>query len=570
MNNSIRPVGIFLLLFGLVLWGQQRSGAYNDEFGAHPDEAAHFVSALMIRDYVLQFAGDSETRIAHPKRFAEKYHEQYPKVAIGNWPPGFHGLQATWMLIFEPGQGSIFLLMALLTGGLGWMVWWSSRKHIGEGWALAAAILLMVLPIMQKYSSLVMTEVLMGVLMFGAVLLYVKFLETDNWKWSLLFGIVASAAIMVKGTGLTLGLIPPLSIILLKRWNLLIKWQFWIAAVVVGILCAPWYKYSAETLKDGWEKSKPSVEFFGTAVVYNVNKLVETAGPVFFLCIVVGLASLVRRKPDQTNTQTDSAYLPLLGILFFSVPLLVCIVPAGKEHRHLIPMLPPFVIFTAFGMKELINHLANAKTKMNPKKLAWVMGGIGMIGMFAAAKEPIYQKGFSGFREVTQELYKVEDWPGPVLISSDASGEGMFVAEAALADDRRPSNRQVVRATKLLADSKWSGQTYETLYETRQDLINLLKEKKFWAIVIDEAVSKQRPDNYNKFRHMKDLEEVCRELEFAERFTIRRGGQEFEGDLILYRSPQFRAPDFSGFSEPILPEVPSGVSNTGSTSPTGI
>ena len=569
MKNSFRPVGIFLLLFGLVLWGQQRSGAYNDEFGAHPDEAAHFVSALMIRDYVLQLGGEAETRIAHPKRFAENYHEHYPKVAIGNWPPGFHGLQALWMLIFEPGQGSIFFLMALLTGLLGWLVWWSSKKYIGEGWPLAAAILLMVLPIIQKYSSLVMTEVLMAVLMFGAILLYVKFLETENWKWSLLFGIVASAAIMVKGTGLTLGIVPPLSIILLNRWKLLIKWQFWIAAVVVGILCAPWYKYTAETLQDGWEKSKPSLVFFGSAVVYNINKLVETAGPVFFLCIIIGLATLIRKKPEQEKEQTASTFFPLLGILFFAVPLLVCIVPAGKEHRHLIPMLPAFVIFTAFGMKELLNQLVKAKTKMNPKKTAWLIGGVGVIGMFAAAKEPIYQKGFSGFREVTKELYKVEDWPGPVLISSDASGEGMFVAEAALADSRRPSSRQIVRATKLLADSKWSGQNYETKYKTRQDLIDLLKEKKFWAIVIDEAVSKQRPDNYNKFKHMKDLEEVCGELEFAERFTIRRGGNEYEGDLILYRSPQFRAPDFSGFSEPIVPEVPSGVSNTGSASPTG-
>ena len=569
MKDSIRPVGIFLLLFGLVFWGQQRSGAYHDEFGAHPDEAAHFVSALMIRDYVLQLGGNADNRITHPVRFAENYHEHYPKVAIGNWPPGFHTLQAVWMLIFEPGQKSIFLLMAILTAGLGWLVWYSSKKHVGEGWALAAAMLLMVLPIVQKYSSLVMTEVLMGVLMFSAVLLYVKFLETEQWKWSLLFGILASSAIMVKGTGLTLGLIPPLSILLLKRWKLLIQWEFWISAVVVGILCAPWYNYTSKTLKDGWEKSKPSVEFFGTAVIYNINKLVETAGPVFFLCVVIGLASLFRKKPEQAMEKRDSPFFPLMGILFLTVPLLVCIVPAGKEHRHLIPMLPAFVIFIAYGMKVLLNHLANAQTKMNPRKIAWMIGGVGLIGMFAAAKEPVYQKGYSGFREVAQELYKVEDWPGPVLISSDASGEGMFVAEAALADGRRPSDRQVVRATKLLADSKWSGQNYVTLYETREDLINLLKEKKFWAIVIDEAVSKHRPDNYNKFQHMKDLEEVCRELEFAERFTIRRGGQAFEGDLVLYRSPQFRETDFSEFSESLETPRPPMIRATSSTSSTG-
>ena len=50
LNNFVRILGVFLLLLGFVLWGQLRSGAYVDEFGGHPDEAAHFVSALMVRD----------------------------------------------------------------------------------------------------------------------------------------------------------------------------------------------------------------------------------------------------------------------------------------------------------------------------------------------------------------------------------------------------------------------------------------------------------------------------------------------------------------------------------------
>jgi len=551
MKNSFRPVGIFVLLFGLVLWGQQRSGAYQDEFGAHPDEAAHFVSALMIRDYIGQLSAPAEERILHPMEFAENFHAHYPKVAIGNWPPGFHTLQAVWMLVFEPGQQSIFLLMAFLTAGLGWLVYWSSRQHLGEGWALAAAILLIVLPIMQKYSSLVMTEVLMGLLVYSGLLLFMRYMETGHWKWSVLFGIVGATAIMVKGTGLVLGLIPPLAILFLKRWNLLAKFSFWLSAVVVGLLCFPWYKFTMKDLKDGWEQSEPSVAFFFSASFYNMNKLVETGGPVFLLCIVIGLATLVRKAQNQETQSEESIFFPMLGILFLAVPLLHCIVPAGKEHRHLIPMLPAFVLFTAFGMKEVVRQIIKEKTSIDPKKATWILTGIGLVGMFASAKEPIYRKGYSGFREVVQELYKVEDWPGPVLISSDASGEGMFVAEAALADSRRPS-RQIVRATKVLGTSKWSGAQYETTYENKGELRKLLEDGRYWAIVIDEAVSKQRPDNYSKFAHMKDLEELCHELEFAERFTIRRGGKAYEGDLILYRSPQFperpqepQTPDFS-------------------------
>ena len=53
---------------------------------------------------------------------------------------------------------------------------------------------------------------------------------------------------------------------------------------------------------------------------------------------------------------------------------------------------------------------------------------------------------------------------------------------------------------------------------------------------------------------MKDLEELCRELQLAERFTIYRGGTEYDGDIVLYRSPKFPEPEKPDFS--VLEKVP--------------
>ncbi len=556
MDNKLRQGGIFLLLLGLVVWSQQRSGSYHDEFGAHPDEAAHFVSALMIRDYFVQLAYGGENKVTHPKRYAENYYDHYPKVAIGNWPPGFHCLQALWMLAFKPGQHSIMALMAVLTAGLGWLVYKGSRENLGEGWAIAAAVLLVVLPIVQKYSSLVMTEVLMGLLVFGSVLLFTKYLETGNWKWSLWFGAAASAAILVKGSGLVLGLVPPLAIVFLKRWDLLKKPGFWLSAVVVGILCFPWYHFTKDIAMDGWAENEPSVSFFLHALAYNSKKLVETGGPLFLLCIAWAVATFWRGRKGGESQEPIPAFLPMMGILFMAVPLLHCIVPAGMEHRHLIPMLPAYVVLASYGMKDLVGWIVKEKPGISSKKVSWVLSGIGLAGMFASAEEPVYHKGYSGFRQVVEELYKVEDWPGPVLISSDASGEGMFVAEAALADPGRPNARKVVRATKALGSSQWSGKSYETAYCCMDDLRQQLVDAKYWAIVIDGAVKEQRPDNYDKFQHIQDLEKICQELGYAERFTIRRGNKDYEGDLMLYLSPRFA--DFSELDTvPATQEPPS-------------
>ncbi len=540
MNKLLRPLGIFLLLLGLVLWGQQRSGAFNDEFGAHPDEAAHFVSALMIHDYLAQL-GD-EQGVTHPKKYAEDYYAHYPKVAIGNWPPGFHLLHAGWMLLLSPGQFSVFLLMAFFTAGLGLLIYLSAKLCVGHGWALVACLLLVVLPIIQEFYSVMMTEVVVAFLVFSAVLAYGRYVETRSWRWGLFFGVLASAAILVKGTGLVLGLVPPLAVIFLRRWSLLRTFGFWLPAIVVGLLCGPWYVYTMDIATDGWAESSPSIEFFARSFFYYLKKLVETGGPIICLMMFLGLTkTCFRRNPGQNSDEEKPVLFPMLGILFLSVPLFHCIVPAGMEHRHLIPMLPPFVIFTTVGMRELCDKLSTQGTIFEGRRAAWILGGVGLVGMFLVG-EPIYYKGFSGYRTVIDDLFKVEEWPGPVLISSDASGEGMFVAEAALADSFRPS-KTVVRATKALGESKWSGGSYKTTYQDIDGLRKLVSEGGYWAIVVDEAVSKARPDNYQKFAHMQDLEKLCQELQFAERFTIHRGGTEYGGDLVVYRNPRFAETD---------------------------
>ena len=84
-----------------VLLLQWTEGAYQAEFGGHPDEAAHYVTGLMIHDYVA--AGLP----GNPMTFALEYYDHYPKVALGNWPPLFYVLQAGWTLLFTPDRASM-------------------------------------------------------------------------------------------------------------------------------------------------------------------------------------------------------------------------------------------------------------------------------------------------------------------------------------------------------------------------------------------------------------------------------------------------------------------------------
>ena len=86
---------MFAALLGSVVILQVLAGAYASGFGAYPDEPAHLVSSLMVRDFL---AG---LDFRHPWQFAQQYYYHYPKVAIGVWPPVFYGALGIWFLIFR-------------------------------------------------------------------------------------------------------------------------------------------------------------------------------------------------------------------------------------------------------------------------------------------------------------------------------------------------------------------------------------------------------------------------------------------------------------------------------------
>src|SRR5512137_1938426 len=97
------------VLFAVAVAFQWVGGAYQSEFGSHPDEAAHYVTGLVMRDYLA--AGLP----GNPLTYAKQYYQHYPKVALGHWPPVFYVLQSVWTLLFTPSPASVLLLMALLT-----------------------------------------------------------------------------------------------------------------------------------------------------------------------------------------------------------------------------------------------------------------------------------------------------------------------------------------------------------------------------------------------------------------------------------------------------------------------
>src|SRR5262245_42475830 len=222
MNGRITVLLLICSLFFVVAVALQAfGGAFRSEFGGADDEAAHYVTGLMVRDYI------GALRLASPMRFAEDYYIHYPQVALGHWPPFFYVVQAAWTLPFSPSRLSMFLMMSLLTTLLAGTVYHVIRSEFCSKAGIATALLLIALPLIQAYNGMVMAEILMTLLSFWAVLHFGRFLTTEKWQYAAGFGICAMLAILTKGNGLSLALVPPLAVVFSRRFHLLTRPSFW-------------------------------------------------------------------------------------------------------------------------------------------------------------------------------------------------------------------------------------------------------------------------------------------------------------------------------------------------------
>src|SRR5438105_11655512 len=231
------PAAFILLILAIVL-SQSLSGAFASEAGGHPDEPAHFVTGLMVRDYLVSH------RAASPLSFAEDYYAHYPKVAIGHWPPVFYVIEGAWMTLFGWSRSSLMLLIALITAGMCTYVYMCLRDRLGRLIAAATALALLLLPVVRQYSNMVMADVLLAALMFASAVAYARYLETHRWMYSALFAVFAGLGILTKGNAITLAVLPLAAIIGSERRRFLSSWTFWFPLPVVLVVCGPWYWFT--------------------------------------------------------------------------------------------------------------------------------------------------------------------------------------------------------------------------------------------------------------------------------------------------------------------------------------
>ncbi|HSJ03138.1 MAG: hypothetical protein ACAI34_00575 [Verrucomicrobium sp.] len=465
---------LFLVALGL----QWRSQAYSSDLGGDPDEAAHAVTSLMVRDYLFQAPG------SHPLRFAEDYYERMPKVALGHYPPGFYALAGLWLAPLVSIK-SLLLLQAVLLASLGTLTAWFASRVVSLRLGAAVGLLVCLAPPIQKLTSLVMSDLLLALVCLVAAIAMAKFVERPGKGAALAFGFAAAAAILIKGSGLMLALVPPLVIAFTGQWRVILRPVLWLAPLPVLLFAFPWQLFSYKFTKEGMSGLTVG-RHFQKAFAYYGEAAERNVGWPFAILLGVMLAlALVRRLRGQLTGATEAS----LWALLLAGLVLVFTVPAGMSPRYLVPLIAP-----AFAVAVLV--VASTGHAAQPKLhgwVGWVAAGTIAVSLWLTRQVLPTDKNVHGYSHAVQVMSGAE---APVeakqawLVCSDARGEGAVIAAAAFDPAvRQRRGLRVLRATKELATMDWLGRDYAPAFADDAALLEHLKKQAVTQVVIDDSVA---------------------------------------------------------------------------------
>jgi Dolichyl-phosphate-mannose-protein mannosyltransferase len=471
-NSSKTPVItliVFVLAFDLAFLGQKLGGAYQNEFGGHPREAAHYMAGLYWRDFVVSVwrarAEGKREPLAEAKRnFTQNWEAHYPYLATSSDRSFFNAVEAVWMLVFPATRGSLLILLGLLSTIASTQLFLALQQEYGWGGAGLAAAAFLALPVMRRFTGLTMPDVLSVVFVFGAAMAFGDFLDRQRKRDALLAGVFGGLAILNSERGIVVWVVIVLAIAMTRKLRLVLNPAFW--GMVALVIAASLIRSRWPAAADSTETIRTYLGQFGSALGWAVGAL-----------MLIGVLVKLRRAGDLTGRWAAAGALLI-------------------DSRHVLPALPAALMFATAGAFWLVKWLDSLAVwnRSGAKFRASALAILGALALVSAAgswkKEPC-----TGFTPLAQTLIEDSGPEDVTLVSSDPSGEERFIAELAMREQR--PGHTLLCGTQILANPGKLFIPDEPAFPSDQAVFDFLTSGRIRYIVLDDAI----PDEVRREHH---------------------------------------------------------------------
>ena len=427
---------------------QLGSGAYQADFGGHPDEPSHFVGGVLVAQYW------QHPTPASPMAFAEDFYLHFPRFAIGHWPPGFYLLEGLWFTFLGGTRTTALLLQAGIAFLLATTIYTAIRVRTSTIPALGGALLLLLSKPLHAALGMTMADSLTALVALGATLAFASYLGRPSPARSLVFGVFAAVGMLTKGSALPVLLVPALAILFTRRWSLLARLDLWICALPVLLLAGPWYVFARR-----FDSPNHSSLFVPRHLQEGLSAWCDYPAAMLLLA-AVAMVMLAKRDPFV-------AAVMALVTGYVAMPLLV---PHFNEGRHLIPGAAGAAILAGWALGRAPGTGPSFVTGL--ALLSLLVHGGGFVRYPAAV-----------FRPWVWHL-AAESRKGERVMLAGLT-DGMIVA--AMAEHQPRSGPIVLRSSRVLARSDWNGHRYSSQMRDAQQTRQRLRDLGVGLIVMPAA-----------------------------------------------------------------------------------
>lgn len=515
LTGAGRAAAITLVLLGLNLVFVYRGGAFRSELTAESDEAAHYITGLMVHDYFAHGIGQA------PMAFAANYYLHYPKVALGHWPPVFYLMQAAWGFICSPSRNGILGMMTLCTTLIAFtlyrLVEREFRTTVG---GIAAGALFLCIPLVQAYSAMIMSDMVVAMFSLWALRAWANYLDNERTRDALWFAAAASAAILTKGNGFAVTLMAPVSVVILRRPRIFLRPAFWISAALIGIVCVPW-NIATRNLITPTMQFQAGVPFFLKANWYYGTELFRAVGAGIAVFALIGVA--VKVILPFLHKSVQPLWAAGLGLIV-GVQIFHTVVPAGTEERYLLASLGPVLLFMSAGIQWAASRIRVRQPIY--ARVAAMSGIVAIVFFLWTFRVP--HKRHIGLDEAARDVtMSPADRDAVILCSSNGNGEGIFISELAMREPR--PTHIVLRASLMLANSDWNGRHYRPIKSSPAEVNAFLTSIPVGLVVLD------RSPGFAHWQHQDLLAQAMRGPDWQLIRSYPKGTGSNSGQVQVYR-----------------------------------
>lgn len=478
--KSLRALAFLILgalMTSIVVALQRASGAYVAEIAAtRASEAGHVVTGLMMAEYFTKGFPPLP-----PLAFISDYALHFPAVVLGVWPPLYYVMEGAWVSVLGPTTPALLLLPAMLAALLMVSAGWAAGRVLGPLPGAAVSIALLAVPLLREATIVVGLDLPLAVFVLLAALAFSRFLASDGARGAVPFALLASAAILTKGTGVALLLLPPLALLLCGRLSLFRRRGFWLAYLIILILAGPWTIGTFPLVSAAFPNSF-GASFIATAAQAYGADLVAGLGIALTMLALVGI---IFAAMECWKRRPRTEIMGAMAAAFIACFIVLCLVPLSLEAGALLPLLAPAVMLAAFGLMRLVGLLVSGWPTIAGLVVALAL----LLGAMPGIIDPMSKPG-NAMDEASEAMLARHSGPFSVLVVGDAQAEAAMVA--AMAQQDQQLRTFVMPGSTVLAIAGRGPAAGAVLYPDASDLMAGLDRLSPTFIALDAGAASRQ------------------------------------------------------------------------------